>query len=218
MLHIVLVAKPGEQTSKLAAELGHHSVRCSIADSAESALQVTEKQQPDVLIIDLAGIPESGRLCSYLKRERKLPVLAIASLEMAGNLDGTVDDFVLVPANAREVIARAKRLTDNRTETANPERIVRGSLVIDTEKYEIYLGGEPVPLTYREYELLKFLAANPGRVFTRDALLNRVWGDDFFGGDRTVDVHIRRLRSKIEDETHIYIETMRNIGYRFVGK
>jgi len=216
MLQVLLVARPGEQASKLTAELGRHSILCSMAESAESALQVTEKQQPDVLIIDLAGIPESGRLCSYLKRERKLPILAIASLEMALNLDGTVDDFVLVPVNAREVIARAKRLTHNKAGTASPERIVRGSLVIDTEKYEVYLGGEPVPLTYREYELLKFLAVNPGRVFTRDALLNRVWGDDFFGGDRTVDVHIRRLRGKIEDETHTYIETVRNIGYRFV--
>jgi DNA-binding response OmpR family regulator len=75
-----------------------------------------------------------------------------------------------------------------------------------------------VSLTFREYELLKFLATNPGRVFTRDALLNGVWGEDFFGGDRTVDVHIRRLRSKIEDEANNFIETVRNIGYRFVIK
>jgi len=216
LLQVVLVAKQGEQTSKLAAELSRYGVRYSMAESAERALQVIEKQQPDVLIIDMAGIPESGRLCAYLKRERKLPVLAITSLEMALTLDGTVDDFLLVPVNGGEVIARAKRLTHGKTETASLERIVRGSLAIDTEKYEVYVGGEPVQLTYREYELLKFLATNTGRVFTRDTLLNRVWGDDFFGGDRTVDVHIRRLRSKIEDETHVYIETVRNIGYRFV--
>jgi two-component system alkaline phosphatase synthesis response regulator PhoP len=71
-------------------------------------------------------------------------------------------------------------------------------------------------LTFREYELLRFLVEHPGRVFSRDELLNAVWGYDYFGGDRTVDVHVRRLRSKIEDATHTYIETVRNIGYRFV--
>ena len=73
-------------------------------------------------------------------------------------------------------------------------------------------------LTFKEYELLKFLASHPGRVFTRDTLLNQVWSEDYFGGDRTVDVHIRRLRSKIEDASHIYIETVRNIGYRFIKR
>jgi DNA-binding response OmpR family regulator len=77
------------------------------------------------------------------------------------------------------------------------------------------VGGNPVMLTFREYELLKFLASNRGRVFTREALLNRVWGYDYYGGDRTVDVHIRRLRSKIEDASHTFIETVRNIGYKF---
>jgi two-component system alkaline phosphatase synthesis response regulator PhoP len=72
-----------------------------------------------------------------------------------------------------------------------------------------------VEFTFREYELLRFLAANEGRVFTRDTLLDRVWGYDYYGGDRTVDVHIRRLRSKIEDAGHTFIETVRNIGYRF---
>jgi len=80
---------------------------------------------------------------------------------------------------------------------------------------EVTVDGRLVTLTFKEYELLRFLASNRGRVFTRDVLLNEVWGYDYYGGDRTVDVHIRRLRSKIEDSTHIFIETVRNIGYRF---
>ena len=78
-----------------------------------------------------------------------------------------------------------------------------------------FVGGRPMELTYKEYELLRFLATNRDKVFTREALLNRVWGYDFYGGARTVDVHIRRLRSKIEDGHHTFIETVRNVGYRF---
>jgi two-component system alkaline phosphatase synthesis response regulator PhoP len=125
---------------------------------------------------------------------------------------------VLSPVNIDEVITRAKRLLNKKVKPVNPEQIIVGNLVIDTLKYEVYISGRLVSLTFREYELLKFLATNPGRVFNRNALLNGVWGEDFFGGDRTVDVHIRRLRSKIDDQTHNYIHTIRNIGYRFVKK
>ena len=97
----------------------------------------------------------------------------------------------------------------------NEELIRCGDLVIDLAKCEVSLSGRLIPLTFKEYELLRFLASNRGRVFTREALLNKVWGYDYYGGDRTVDVHIRRLRSKIEDPTHTFIETVRNIGYKF---
>lgn len=215
MLQVLLVAKPGEQTDKLAAELRHDNVACTVAPTAESALELADKHHPDVLLVDLSAIPETDQLCDYLRRGKGFPVLAIATVETAFNLDGTVDDFAISPANPREVVARIRRLAAHRSKEEGQAKINAGSIVIDTEKYEVYVSGRPVSLTFREYELLRFLATNPGRVFTREALLNHVWGDDYFGGDRTVDVHIRRLRSKIEDETHVYIETVRNIGYRF---
>ena len=87
--------------------------------------------------------------------------------------------------------------------------------MIDLAKREVTVDGKLVELTFKEYELLKFLASNRGRVYTREALLNRVWGYDYYGGDRTIDVHVRRLRSKIEDSKHSFIETVRNISYRF---
>ena len=90
-----------------------------------------------------------------------------------------------------------------------------GALTIDLSNYRVTVDDDPLVLTFKEYELLRFLAANKDKVFTREALLNRVWGYDFYGGARTVDVHIRRLRSKIEDRTHTFIETVRNVGYRF---
>ena len=86
---------------------------------------------------------------------------------------------------------------------------------MDLVNYTVHVAGRHVELTYKEYELLRFLATNRDRVFTRETLLNKVWGYDFYGGARTVDVHIRRLRSKIEDRHNVFIETVRNVGYRF---
>ena len=91
------------------------------------------------------------------------------------------------------------------------------AISIDFERYEVHVHGEPIDLTYKEFELLKFLAMHPGKVFTREALLDKVWGYDYYGGTRTVDVHIRRLRSKIETGGAAYIDTVRNVGYKFLG-
>ncbi len=90
-----------------------------------------------------------------------------------------------------------------------------GDLVVDTERYEVRVAGRRVALTYKEYKLRVLLASNPGKAYTRDSLLSQVWGYDYFGGTRTVDVHIRRLRSKIEDAGHAFIETIWTVGYRF---
>ncbi len=112
----------------------------------------------------------------------------------------------------------ALRLTLVRKRAAGPpgaNLIQRGDLSLDIDRYEVSLAGEKVDLTFKEYELLKYLASNPGRVFTREALLRSVWEYDYFGGTRTVDVHVRRLRSKIDDMRHRFIETVWNVGYRF---
>ncbi|UCC61381.1 MAG: response regulator transcription factor [Dehalococcoidia bacterium] len=136
---------------------------------------------------------------------------------MIDSLDSaaTIDDFVLKPWDATEVMLRVKRTLRRTSGIGRGESISCGDLVIDLDNCEVTVAGRVVTLTFKEYELLRFLAGNPGRVFTRDALLDEVWGHDYFGGDRTVDVHIRRLRSKIEDSTHTFIDTVRNIGYKF---
>ena len=96
--------------------------------------------------------------------------------------------------------------------------IQRGKLSIDVSKYEVRIGEKKIDLTFTEFELLKFLCGNPGTVFTREVLLNKVWGYEYYGGTRTVDVHIRRLRSKIEGKSSTFIETVRNIGYKFISE
>ena len=126
-----------------------------------------------------------------------------------------VDDFVAQPWEATEVATRMKQALWRLNKIDSKELIKCGDLVIDLGKCEVFLSGKSVVLTFKEYELLKFLASNKGRVFSRDSLLSKIWGYDYYGGDRTVDVHIRRLRSKIEVSSHIFIETVRNVGYRF---
>ena len=116
------------------------------------------------------------------------------------------------------MIARIQHLLDIVPEMSEGEIIKCGDLRIDLERYEVWLGRKKIGLTYKEYELLKFLASNPGKVFPRDTLLDEVWGYNYFGGTRTVDVHIRRLRSKIEDRDHAFIETVRSVGYRFIAR
>jgi two-component system alkaline phosphatase synthesis response regulator PhoP len=112
-------------------------------------------------------------------------------------------------------VARVRRAIWRKSGVESDNTLRLGELLVDLSNYKVFVSGRAVDLTYKEYELLRFLATNRDKVFTREALLNRVWGYDFYGGARTVDVHIRRLRSKIEDGHHAFIETVRNVGYRF---
>jgi len=157
---------------------------------------------------------EAWEQAQRIRQEGQIPLIALVSGEKLNGLDSNIDDFVVKPWEPNEVTVRIKRILREK-ESIDGEDIIRcGDLVIDSAKCEVSLSGKPIMLTFKEYQLLKFLASNKGKVFTRESLLNKVWGWDYYGGDRTVDVHIRRLRSKIEDPTHTFIETVRNIGYR----
>lgn len=137
---------------------------------------------------------------------------------IALNSDWGVDDVILTGAGPAEVEARL-RLTVGRlnSATTGASGLIRASeLTIDPDTYAAKLKGRPLDLTYKEFELLKFLAQHPGRVFTRDQLLREVWGYDYFGGTRTVDVHVRRLRAKLGSEYESMIGTVRQVGYKFV--
>ncbi len=178
--------------------------------------------RPDLVLLDFTSAPGGQRpnVISLIARTKEVfpvPVIAFTAPE---SLDGFepvqgIDDFMVLPCRFPELQARIKQ-TLWKTRNLRSEDIVKhGDLVIDLVSYKVFLGGKLVDLTFKEYELLRFLAGNPGKVYSREALLNQVWGYDYYGGDRTVDVHIRRLRSKIEDATHSFIETVWNVGYRF---
>ena len=216
MLNIIVIARQNEEIVRLCSELNRHGFQCKITNSNDAIEQV-RKNTASLLLVEFTGSPDIEALCHHFRRGKGLPIIALAPLEKLDSLDGLVDDFVVKPCNAKELVARAKRLIKKEMDVSK-EHITTGGITIDTDKYEVYVDGKLVSLTFKEYELLKFLASHPGRVFTRDTLLNQVWSEDYFGGDRTVDVHIRRLRSKIEGPSHPYIETVRNIGYRFIKR
>ena len=147
----------------------------------------------------------------------EIPVVVILPLM---SLDGVTTsraeiEICFQPCTPEEVSLRLKIAISRNAPLEASNTITRGDLVIDCDRYEVTLKGFKVDLTYKEYELLKYLASNPGRVFTRESLLRSVWEYDYFGGTRTVDVHIRRLRSKIDDVSNHFIETQWNVGYRF---
>ncbi|MBU3704010.1 MAG: response regulator transcription factor [Ilumatobacteraceae bacterium] len=146
------------------------------------------------------------------------PILLLISGAELGQLemrDDSFDDFCLTPFHPRELEARLRHLTYSEGAVVRAELIEYGGLVLNLETYQATFEGNSLDLTYMEYELLKFLAQNPGKVFTREMLLSRVWGYEYYGGARTVDVHIRRLRAKLGEEHANLIQTVRSVGYRF---
>ena len=182
------------------------------------AEEIPLEEAPDLVVLDLAAMPLED-LSAFLQRckEAQIPVLALVSQENSSLVDPTipVEDLIYTPIRDNELRSRVRRILWRAGSWDSGQVIRVGDLVIDQERYEIAVAGRRVILTFKEYQLLCLLATNPGRVYTREALLSRVWGYDYFGGTRTVDVHIRRLRSKVEDATHLFIETVRNVGYRF---
>ena len=168
--------------------------------------------------IDLAGARSLCRLLSNSGVE--VPVIAVINEGglVAVNAEWGVDEILLPGAGPAEVDARLRLVRSRRTDTTSggDGALQLGELVIDESTYTARLRGRPLDLTYKEFELLKYLAQHAGRVFTRAQLLQEVWGYDFFGGTRTVDVHVRRLRAKLGPEHEQLIGTVRNVGYKFV--
>lgn len=220
MFKVFILADKKDRLRKLSSELGQRGFTCFLASYGEEALEEIICRDPDLVLIATNGSPASPGmrpLTCKIKEESHLPILALIPREALDSLDTTasIDDFVIEPWDVSEVAARIKRLLRRTNNTDDGNLIKRGDLVMDLARCEVTLCGRRIALTFKEYELLRFLASNKGRVFTRDALLNKVWGYDYFGGERTVDVHIRRLRGKIEDANHTFIDTVRNIGYKF---
>jgi len=177
------------------------------------------RQEADIVVIDLLAAGEDATARAHLEAVGGdgVPVIVLADHDQIDAFDPIrdADDFARRTGPTEELVARVRRALwkKHRVDSRNVLKV--GDLVMDVANYTVQVGGRTVELTYKEYGLLRFLATNRDRVYTRETLLNKVWGYDFYGGARTVDVHIRRLRSKIEDRHHTFIETVRNVGYRF---
>jgi DNA-binding response OmpR family regulator len=172
---------------------------------------------------DLALVLGDRDLCARLERDDDLGdvplVVAVGSddLEESGAVHEG-HELIVLPLRAGELQARIARARRRLKGVADDDAVRVGSLEINLATYQVSVEGRPIDFTYMEYELLKFLATHPGRVFSREALLSRVWGFDYYGGARTVDVHVRRVRAKLGSEHAGRIKTVRSVGYRFDGE
>ena len=177
---------------------------------------------PNVIMIDArVDLADARATCRVLHATGSgIPLIAVVTDAglIALAADWGIDDLVLATAGPAELEARLRLAVGKLgTSTSVDSATIRvGELTIDPDTYAAKLKGRPLDLTYKEFELLKFLAQHPGRVFTRDQLLREVWGYDYFGGTRTVDVHVRRLRAKLGPEHESMIGTVRQVGYKFV--
>lgn len=181
-----------------------------------------EHRRADVIILFAERRDEVANGCGAVKRHpsmKDIPLLAVIPERLAPEVDlsAGMDDIILYPWRPVELQLRVRLALWRRDKTGSAQVLKVGDLTIDMGNYAVRLKGEMLDLTLKEYELLAYLASNPGRVFTRAVLLNSVWGYEYFGGTRTVDVHIRRLRAKLGDFGEEMIQTVRGVGYRFAG-
>ena len=211
-------AKP-EEISGVARDLGLLGLTAETYSFADGA----SEDRPDLVCV-WAGddAPEALQFCQVLGKEETMSGVALMALVRVEQLrelflrEGAFDDFLVMPYQLAELDARLRHLLWRAKQGEQSDILNLGPLVINFATYQVHVDNEPIGLTYMEYELLKFLATHRGRVFTRQTLLSRVWGYDYFGGTRTVDVHVRRLRAKLGEHANV-IQTVRNVGYKFAG-
>lgn len=208
----------------LAYNLRQEGLEPLLAADGDTGLQLARTAKPDLILLDLM-LPGIGGLdvCRALRRESDVPIIMLTAkdseIDKIVGLEVGADDYITKPFSVREVLARIRavlRRSGSRAESEAEEVQVDG-LAINFAKHQVTVDGRPITLSPKEFELLKILIRNRGRVMTRDLLLDRVWGEDAFVEPRTVDVHIRWLREKIEqDPSHpVLIQTVRGAGYRF---
>ena len=209
----------------------------TLADNGIDGLQEAMSGDHDLILLDLMLPGLDGlEICKRMrgnKKTRKIPIIMLTAkseeFDKVLGLELGADDYLTKPFSVKELVARVRaalrRIEDKEEEIPVPKEgtdstLVYKDIVIDKEKYEVRKGGEKLSLTLKEFELLKMLVENKGRVLTRDSLLDKIWGYDYIGETRTVDVHIRHLRQKIhdEDENNQMIETIRGVGYKIMDE
>jgi two-component system response regulator VicR len=196
----------------------------SLAFDGGEALAKALKESPDLIILDIMlPVMDGFDVCREIRKSSRVPILMLTAkdseIDKVLGLELGADDYVTKPFSPREITARVKAIL--RRSQAGPrddDQVMRfQEITLNLSTYEVTKNGEEVPLSFREFELLKYLALRPGQVFTREILLSEVWGYEYFGDTRTVDVTVRRLREKIEDNPSDpkYIQTKRGVGYSF---
>ena len=205
--------------------LRNEGFECISAFDGEQAIEEFNRKKPNLVILDLMMPKKSGMdVCREIRQNSSVPIIMLTAkseeIDRVLGLELGADDYITKPFSVRELTARVKANLRRNYETReedNQRPMTFGSLTIDPSVYKVTKNGRELELTLLEFELLKFLAMQPGKIFSREALLEKVWGYDYFGEVRTVDVTVRRLREKVEDNpgAPVYIMTKRGVGYYF---
>jgi DNA-binding response OmpR family regulator len=216
---LLLFPDPAPPALAQALDLSGYPWKAAVSPEAAERLEPDDGWAGAIVCAD--ADPDGAFTLCRAVRKRDLPLtplLLVVAAPQLGELElreDLFDDFCVAPWKSQELEARLAHLFWRTGRGTRPELIEYGPLVLNLETYQAALSGRPLDLTFMEYELLKFLATHPGKVFTREVLLSRVWGYEYYGGARTVDVHIRRLRAKLGEEHTNLISTVRSVGYRF---
>ena len=225
MTKILIVEDESSFSEALAFLLGKEGFEVSIAEDGRTALNTFAKEGADLILLDLM-IPEiSGvDVCRTIRTTSHVPIIMLtakdAEIDKVVGLELGADDYVTKPYSSRELIARIKAVLRRGVSDADIngdlEVITVGAIKLDTARHQAFSNGLPIALPLKEFELLEFLMRNSGRVLTRSQLIDRVWGGDYFGDTKTLDVHIKRLRSKLEKDpaNPVLIQTIRGLGYK----
>jgi DNA-binding response OmpR family regulator len=222
MINVALASADRKFSRELRLQLVGWGYRPWMADPEEPLLEQLQDRGADLLLLDFTTAQTDPLLIvRSIKRDtelKHLPIVALVDTRDAGTLDFSVglEDFLIKSESFEELEIRIRFVLWRLSKVDSKDTVKAGQLVMNLASYQVAVNGEQIELTYKEYELLRFLLTHRGRVFSRDALLRHVWGEEYLGGTRTVDVHIRRLRAKIGTEFDELIQTVRNVGYKFI--
>jgi len=224
MTRILLVEDEKSLSEPLSYLLRREGYEVQVVDNGLAAVNAVEAAPPDLMLLDLMlpGLPGT-EVCREVRQRSSLPIIMLTAkdseVDIVVGLELGADDYVTKPYSSRELLARIKAVLRRRAEDPHASQgiLEYHGIVLDSDRHQLVVRGTPVSLPLKEFELLELLMLNAGRVLTRGQIIDRVWGSDYFGDTKTLDVHIKRLRSKIEDNPSepAMIVTVRGLGYRF---
>jgi two-component system response regulator RegX3 len=224
MTKILVVEDEKSLSEPLAYLLRREGYDVSVVDNGIAAVAAVDASPPDLMLLDLMLPGLAGtEVCREVRVRSSLPIIMLTAkdseVDIVVGLELGADDYVTKPYSSRELLARIKAVLRRRSDDGgSPVSVLEyHGIVLDSDRHQLTVKGEPVSLPLKEFELLELLMLNAGRVLTRGQIIDRVWGSDYFGDTKTLDVHIKRLRSKIEDNPGepTLIVTVRGLGYRF---
>ncbi|KRC60659.1 two-component system response regulator RegX3 [Agromyces cerinus] len=224
MTRILLVEDEIALSDPLSFLLEREGYEVEVAADGPSAVEAFDRAGADLVLLDLMlpGLPGT-EVCREIRSRSTVPIIMLTAkdseIDIVVGLELGADDYVTKPYSTRELLARIRAVLRRRIEIEDfDEAVIEGGRVrMDVDRHTVEVDGEPVPMPLKEFELLELLMRNPGRVLTRGQLIDRVWGSDYFGDTKTLDVHIKRIRSKIEQQPSepVQLVTVRGLGYRF---